>query len=69
LHGNRYLGVTDTLPSVCASITWAMVHCICTCDTQLCHSVFVTILPTGRSRVIKKFSSRSQSKTSWSPMK
>jgi len=25
----------------------------------------VTLLPTGRSRVIKKFSSRSQSKTSW----
>jgi len=28
----------------------------------------VTLLPTGRSRVIKKFSSRSQSKTSWPPL-
>jgi len=55
----------------CASLTKAMVHCrsICTCDTQLWHFVFVTLLPTGRSRVIKKFSSRSQSKTSWAPMK
>jgi len=31
------LGVTDTLPSVCASK--AMVHCICTCDTQLWHMI------------------------------
>ena len=31
--------------------------------------VFVTLLPTGRSRVIKKFSGRSQSKTRWPPMK
>jgi len=30
--------------------------------------VLVTLLPTGRSRVIKKFSSRSQSKTSWPPL-
>ena len=29
----------------------------------------VTILPTGQLRVINKFSSRSQSKTSWPPMK
>jgi len=38
--------LTDTLPSVCASLTEAMVHCICTCDTQLWDIVFVTILPT-----------------------
>jgi len=50
-------------------VTKAMLHCICTCDTQLWHFVFVTLLPSGRSRVIKKFSNRSQSKTSWPPMK
>ena len=61
--------LTDTLPSVCASLAKSMVHCICTCDTQLWHFVLVTILPTGQSRVIKKFSSRSQSKTSWPRMK
>ena len=38
-------------------------------DTQLCHFVFVTSLPTGRSRVIRKFSCRSHSKTSWISMK
>ena len=34
MRGNHDLGVTDTLPSVCASLTKAMVvvHCICTCD-------------------------------------
>jgi len=31
------------------------------------HFVLVTLLPTGHSRVMKKFSSRSQSKTSWPP--
>jgi len=61
-------GATDTLPFICASLTKAMVHCICTCDTQLWHFVVVTIFPTDRSQVIKKFSSRSQSKTSWPPM-
>ena len=35
LRDNHDLGVTDTLPSVYASK--AMVHCICTCDTQLWH--------------------------------
>jgi len=45
-----------------------MVHCICTCDTQLWHFVLVTLLPTGRSRINKKFSSRAQSKTSWPPL-
>jgi len=65
LLGNHDFGVTDTLPSVCESLTKAMVHCICTCDTQLWHFLIVTILSTGRSRqVIKKFSTRSQSKTS-----
>jgi len=68
LHGNHGLGVTDTLPSVCAALTKATVHCICTCDTQLWNFVFVTLLPTGRSQVIKKFSSQSQLKTSWPPM-
>ena len=34
----------------------------------LWHFVLVTLLPTSRSRVIKKFSSRSQSKTSWPPL-
>jgi len=48
--------------------TWYTV-CICTCDTQLWHFVFVPMLPTGRSRAIKKFSCWSQSKTSWPPMK
>ena len=28
-------GVTDTLPSVCASLTKAIVHCNCTCDSLL----------------------------------
>jgi len=27
LRGNHDLGVTDTLPSVCVSLTKAMVHC------------------------------------------
>ena len=49
-------------------ITKAMVRCICTCDTQLRHFVLETLLPTGRSRVSKKFYSRSQSKTSWPPL-
>ena len=31
----------------------------------LWHFLLVSLLPTGRSRVIKKFSSRSHSKTSW----
>jgi len=53
LRGNHDLGVRDTLPYVCGSLAKAMVHCICTCDTQLWRFVFVTILPTGRSRVIK----------------
>jgi len=34
----------------------------------LCHFVPVTLLPAGRSRVIKKFSSRTQFKTSWPPL-
>jgi len=34
----------------------------------LWHFVLVTLLPTGRSRVIKKFSRRSQSNTSWPPL-
>jgi len=52
------------LPSVRAPLTEAMVHCICTYDTQLWYFSFVTLLPAGRLRVIKKFSSWSQSKTS-----
>jgi len=43
LRNNHYLVVTDTLPSLCASLTKAMVHCIWTCDTQLWHFVFATI--------------------------
>jgi len=35
LRGNQYLGVADTLPSVCASLNKAMAHCICTSDSQL----------------------------------
>jgi len=35
-----------------------MVHCICTYNTQIWHFVLVTLLPTSRSRVSKKFSSR-----------
>jgi len=31
------------------SCTKAMVHYICTCDTQLWHFVFVISSPTGRS--------------------
>jgi len=38
-------------------------------STLACDIVFVTLLPTGRSWVIKKFSSWSQLKTSWPPMK
>ena len=37
--------------------TKVMVHCICTYDTQLWYFAFVTLLPTDRLRVIKKFSS------------
>jgi len=37
-------------------------------DTQLRHFVLVTLLPTGRSQVRRKFSSGSQSKTSWPPL-
>jgi len=67
LRGNHDLSETDTLPSVYASK--AMVHCICICDIQVWHIVFATLLPTDRSRVIMKFSSRSQSKKSWPAMK
>ena len=48
-----------------ASLTKAMVHCIYTCDTQLWHFLRVALLPTGRLRVSKNFSSRFQSKTRW----
>ena len=61
------LGVTDTLPSVHHLIRrWYTVfaHMMLNFGT-----VFVTLLSTGRSRVINKFSSRSQSKTSWPSMK
>jgi len=34
----------------------------------LWHFVLVALLPTGQSRVIKKFSGRPQSKTSWPPL-
>jgi len=34
LRDNHDLGVTDALPSVCALLNKAMVHCICTCGTQ-----------------------------------
>jgi len=34
----------------------------------LWHFVLVTLLPTGQSWVIKKFSNQSQSKTSWPPL-
>jgi len=68
LRCNHILGVTNTLASVYASFTKAMVHCICTYDAQLWHFVFVTLLSTGRSQVIKKLFSRSQSKTRWPSM-
>ena len=58
----------QTLCPVCASLTKAMVHCICTYDTQLWHFAFVTLLPTSWSRVINRFSSRSYLKTIWPPM-
>jgi len=66
----KILGLIDALPSICESLTMVMVHCVCTCDTQLWHFVLVslvTLLPTGRSRVSEKFSSRSQSKRRWPP--
>ena len=34
----------------------------------LWHFLLVTWLPTGRSRVLRKFSGRSQSRTSWPPL-
>jgi len=46
IAGNHDLRIADTLPSVCAALTKATVHCICTCDTQLWHFVFVILLPT-----------------------
>jgi len=36
-----------------------MVHCICTCNTQIWHFVLKTLLLARRLRVGKKFSSRS----------
>jgi len=68
LRGNHDSGVTDSLPSICASFTKAVLHCICRCDTPLWYFVLVILLRTGRSRVSKKFCSRSQSKTSWPPL-
>jgi len=67
----KILGLIDALPSICESLTMVMVHCVCTCDTQLWHFVLVslvTLSPTGRSRVSEKFSGWSQSKTSWPPL-
>jgi len=69
MHGSHNLGRTDSLPSICASLTKAMVSCICTCDTPVWHFVFVTLLPTSWWRVIKNFSCWSQSKTSLPPTK
>jgi len=79
LHGNQNLGVTnnyynrieitgvtDTLPSVSASLTKAMIHSLTTfphhpCDRLLNIGILYLwlyyILPTGRLRVIKTFSS------------
>jgi len=34
LRDNHNLGVTDTSP-ICVSLTQVMVHCICTCSSQL----------------------------------
>jgi len=56
---NHDLEARDNLLFICAPLTKAMVHCICTCNTQIWNFVLVTLLPTGRSRVSKKFSSRS----------
>ena len=70
LRNNHDFGVTDTLPSICASLTEAMVHCICTCDAQLRHFVLETYYrPVDRElSVNKNFSGRSQSRTSWPPI-
>jgi len=66
LRDSHDVGVTDILPAVHhLRMRW---YTICTCDTQLRHFALVALLPTGRSRVMKKFSSRSQSKTSWPPL-
>jgi len=40
---------------ICASLTKAMVHCICKCKTQIWDFVLVTLLPTSGSRVDKNF--------------
>jgi len=45
-----------------------MAHCTCTCNDQFWHFVLVTLLPTSRLWFSKKFSSRSQSKTSCLPL-
>jgi len=68
------LGIFDTdfgifgVAFVRALLIKTMEHCICTSDTQLRHFALVILLPTGRSRVSKKFSCRSQSKSSWPPL-
>jgi len=59
LRDNHDIGAKDNLLFICASLTKAMANCICTCKTQIWHFVLVTLLPTGWSRVSKKFSSRS----------
>ena len=58
----------NALPSICESLTVVIVHCICTGGNHLWHFVLETFLSTGRSRVSEKFSSGSQSKTSWPPL-
>jgi len=47
------------MDSIYALLTKAMVRRICMYNTQLWHFVLLTLLPTGGSRVINKFSSRS----------
>jgi len=52
LRDNHDSGVNRHF-ACCASLTNAMVHCICTREHQLGNFVFVILLLTGRSRVSK----------------
>jgi len=72
LYGNHDFGVTDTLSSVCASLTKAMVglHCICTCDRLLNFDILYLLLyyrPFGRnlSRIFLVDPSRRQVGHPW----
>ena len=61
LHWIDMIAKNNIFQSIYQKVHENEIRCI------LWYFALVTLLPTGRSRVIKKFSSRSQWKTNWPP--